>query len=73
MDRLPLEAVVGWDATLNGNLAQLLQEPTLMGALEGAAITELGKGVSFPSNPFAADVFPAGTLLLTGDLELPVH
>ena len=68
VDRLPLEAVVGWDATLNGNLAQLLQEPTLMGALEGAAITELGKGVVFPtgSNPFAADTFPTGTLLLNG-------
>jgi hypothetical protein len=64
VDRLPLEAVVGWDATLNGNLAQLLQEPTLMGALEGAAITVLGKGVVFPSNPFVADTFPVGTLLL---------
>ena len=62
---MPLEAVVGWDATLNGNLAQLLQEPTLMGALEGAAITVLAKGVRFPSNPFVADTFPAGTVLLT--------
>jgi hypothetical protein len=68
VDRIPLEAAVGWDATLNGNLAQLLQEPTLMGALEGASITELGKGVVFPagSNPFAADTFPVGTLLLLG-------
>jgi hypothetical protein len=68
VDRLPLEAVVGWDATLNGNLAQLLQEPTLMGALEGAAITVLGKGVVFPagSDPFAADTFPVGTRLLDG-------
>jgi hypothetical protein len=68
VDRLPLEAVVGWDATLNGNLAQLLQEPTLMGALEGATITELAKGVVYPtgSNPFAADTFPVGTLLLNG-------
>ncbi len=66
VDRLPLEATVGWDATLNGNLAELLQEPTLMGALEGAAITVLSKGVVFPvgSNPFAADTFPTGTLLL---------
>ena len=32
VDRLPLEGIVGWDATLNGNLAELLQEPTLMGA-----------------------------------------
>ena len=39
-----------------------------MGALEGAAITVLGKGVVFPagSNPFAADTFPVGTLLLQG-------
>jgi hypothetical protein len=66
VDRQPLEAVVGWDATLNGNLAQLLQEPTLMGALEGAAITVLGKGVRFPSDPFVADTFPVGTLLLLG-------
>ncbi len=64
VDRLPLEATVGWDATLNGNLAELLQEPTLMGALEGAAITVLSKGVNFPSNPFAADTFPTGTVLL---------
>jgi len=66
VDRLPLEAIVGWDATLNGNLAQLLQEPTLMGALEGAAITVLSKGVNFPSNPFLADTFPTGTVLLNG-------
>jgi hypothetical protein len=65
IDRLPLEATVGWDATLNGNIAELLQEPTLMGALEGAGITVLSKGVNFPSNPFAADTFPAGTSLLT--------
>jgi hypothetical protein len=49
VDPVPLEAIVGWDATQNGNLAQLLQEPTLMGALEGAGITVLGKGVNFPS------------------------
>ncbi len=57
---------MGWDATLNGNLAELLQEPTLMGALEGAGITVLSKGVRFPngSNPFGADTFPTGTLLL---------
>jgi hypothetical protein len=67
VDRLPLEATVGWDATLNGNLAELLQEPTLMGALEGAAITVLSKGVKFPSgsNPFGADTFPTGTTLLS--------
>jgi hypothetical protein len=75
VDRLPLEALVGWDATQNGNMAQLLQEPSLMGALEGAAITVLSKGMLFPagSDPFgtgpsAAEtgVFPPGTVLLTG-------
>ena len=39
VDRLPLEGILGWDTTVNGNLAQLLQEPTLMGAYEGAGIT----------------------------------
>ena len=43
VDRIPLEAVLGWDATLNGNLAEQLQEPSLMGAYEGAGITVLGK------------------------------
>ena len=69
VDRLPLEATVGWDATLNGNLAELLQEPTLMGALEGAAITVLSKGVNFPTNPFAADTFPVGTTLLNNTTD----
>jgi hypothetical protein len=39
------EPVVGWDATLNGNIAELLQEPTLMGAYEGAGVTVLAKGL----------------------------
>src|ERR1700741_2439265 len=47
-DRLPLEGIVCWDATVNGNLAQLLNEPTLMGAYEGAAITVVAKGVRYP-------------------------
>jgi len=66
VDRLPLEATVGWTALLNGNLAEQLSEPTLMGAYEGAGITVLAKGVWFPagSDPFASDVFPDGTLLL---------
>jgi hypothetical protein len=75
IDRLPLEAIVGWDASQNGNMAELLQEPSLMGALEGAAITVLAKGMVFPagSDPFgtgpsAAEggAFPAGTVLLNG-------
>jgi len=71
IDRMPGEGVVGWDATLNGNLAELLQEPSLMGAYEGAAITVLGKGVRIPAgaaDPFGAGAeafFPAGTVLLT--------
>jgi len=45
VDPIPMEPVVGWDATLNGNIAELLQEPSLMGAYEGAAITVLAKGL----------------------------
>jgi uncharacterized repeat protein (TIGR01451 family) len=67
VDRLPLEPTIGWDATLNGNLAEQLMEPSLLGAYEGAGITVLSKGVRFPqgSEPFAADTFPVGTTLLT--------
>src|SRR5262249_3087668 len=49
--------IVGWDVTLNGNLAELLQEPTLMGAYEGAGITVLAKGVRYPAN---TNVFGTG-------------
>jgi hypothetical protein len=69
VDRLPLEAVVGWSAELNGNLAEQLQEPSLMGALEGAAISVLAKGVNFPSDPYDPTLlmgFPTGTTLLIG-------
>jgi hypothetical protein len=45
VDPIELEPIIGWDANLNGNLAELLQEPTLLGAYEGAAITVLGKGL----------------------------
>jgi hypothetical protein len=45
-DRLPFEGFVGWDASSNGNLAQVLQEPSLMGAYEGAGITVVGRGVN---------------------------
>ena len=71
VDRLPLEGIVGWDTTTNGNLAQLLQEPTLLGAYEGAGITVLSKGVNthgaagyYGSGSEAA--FPTGTTVLTG-------
>jgi hypothetical protein len=71
IDRLPLEATVGWDANLNGNIAELLQEPTLLGAYEGAGITVLAKGLEFhgqaPWNDGTeAGAFPAVTTLLTG-------
>ena len=74
VDRLPLESVIGWNAGLNGNLAELLQEPSLMGALEGAAITVLAKGVRIPpgatdifgGSAATAGVFPPGTILLSG-------
>jgi hypothetical protein len=45
VDPIELEPIIGWDANLNGNLSELLQEPTLMGAYEGAAITVLAKGL----------------------------
>jgi hypothetical protein len=72
VDRLPLEAVVGWDATLNGNLAELLQEPTLMGAYEGAGITVLAKGVNFHGGDPWTDgtetgAFPTTATLLGND------
>jgi hypothetical protein len=71
IDRLPLEATVGWDATQNGNLAEQLQEPSLMGAYEGAGITVLGKGVDFHgANPWSdgneGGAFPTGSTLLVG-------
>jgi len=72
VDRLPLEATVGWQASLNGNLAELLQEPSLMGALEGAAITVLSKGAFFPSNPFDSTLlagFPDNTVLFTNSRQ----
>ena len=71
IDRIPLEAVVGWDATLNGNLAEQLQEPALMGAYEGAGITVLAKGVLtskgeniWSDGAGAPGAFPLDTLLL---------
>jgi hypothetical protein len=73
VDRLPFEATLGWDASLNGNLAEQLSEPSLLGAYEGAAITVLGKGVKFPTGTALTDAFgattgaafPTDTVLLT--------
>ena len=71
VDRLPLEGILGWDTTVNGNLAQLLQEPTLMGAYEGSGILVLSKGVNIHGAPGyygsgAEAAFPTGTTVLTG-------
>jgi hypothetical protein len=73
IDRLPLEATTGWDATLNGNLGELLQEPSLMGAYEGAGITVLARGVDYHGQyPWGTEAgFPAGTTLLTGVVSNP--
>jgi hypothetical protein len=72
VDRIPSEATVGWDTTLNGNLAEQLQEPSLMGAYEGAGITVLAKGVDFhgqdPFQDTAEGAFPDGTTFL---LDIP--
>ena len=72
-DRIPFEAFVGWDAAGNGNLAQILQEPTLMGAYEGAGITVTGRGVRIPQGsndlwgqgtPGVPGAFPDGSVYL---------
>jgi hypothetical protein len=72
VDRIPSEATLGWDTTLNGNLAEQLQEPSLMGAYEGAGITVLAKGVDFhgasPFDDTTEGAFPDGTTFL---LDLP--
>ena len=72
VDRIPFEGILGWDTTMNGNLAEMLQEPTLMGSYEGAGITVLSKGVRAPvgTDVFgvgAEAAFPAGTTLLTAN------
>jgi hypothetical protein len=72
VDRIPFEAIVGWDTAGNGNLAQVLQEPTLMGSYEGAGLTVLGRGIRIPdtSTDFwgqgtTEGDFPAGSTWLT--------
>ena len=75
VDRVQGEGVVGWNASLNGNLAELLQEPSLMGAYEGAAITVLGQGVRVPAGTTdlfgngSEAAFPAGTMVLTNSAQ----
>jgi len=71
VDRIPSEATVGWDTTLNGNLAEQLQEPSLMGAYEGAGITVLARGIDHHGlDPFAdaEGAFLDGTTFL---LDIP--
>jgi Bacterial Ig domain len=71
VDRIPLEGILGWDATVNGNLAEQLQEPSIMGSYEGAAITVVAKGVNIPAGSTdvfgsgAEATFPMGSTLLT--------
>jgi hypothetical protein len=74
VDRVPTEGILGWDATLNGNLAEQLIEPSLMGAYEGAALTVLAKGVNIPSGSGvdawgtgAEAAFPDGSTLLSAE------
>jgi hypothetical protein len=74
-DRIPFEGFVGWDASSNGNLAQVLQEPSLMGAYEGAGITVLGRGVNQSGSGNSdlwgqgggAGTFPAGSRYVSAD------
>ena len=74
VDRIPMEGILGWDTTVNGNLAEQLIEPSLLGAYEGAGITVLAKGVKIPRNATdlfgsgSESAFPTGTVpLTTGD------
>ena len=66
-----MEGILGWDTTVNGNLAEQLIEPSLLGAYEGAAVTVLGKGVNIPAGAAdawgsgAESAFPDGSTLLT--------
>ncbi len=66
VDPIPLEPVVGWDASLNGNIAELLQEPTLMGAYEGAAITVLAKGLENNNTANCNATANVGCIMLNG-------
>jgi hypothetical protein len=72
VDRIPFEGILGWDTTVNGNLAEMLQEPTLMGSYEGAGITVLAKGVRVPAGTDWFGVgaeagYPTGTTLLSSN------
>ena len=74
VDPLPLEAVIGWDASQNGNLAQLLQEPSPDGRARRCGNYRAGEGSQLPHPPLdapgAAGAFPTGTTLLTGPVSV---
>jgi hypothetical protein len=78
VDRIPMEGILGWDTTVNGNLAEQLIEPGLLGAYEGGGITVLAKGVKIPAGQTdvwgsgSEAAFPAGTVTLTtNDCNVP--
>ena len=69
VDPIPLEPLIGWNTDLNGNLAELLQEPTLMGAYEGAGITVLGKGLENPNTTNCSATSNAGCVPLNDSTD----
>jgi hypothetical protein len=76
-DRQPFEPIVNYDSAGNANLVEVLIEPTLMGAYEGAGVTVVGRGVRIPNNSIdfwgiqaslatgAAGAYPDGSVYLT--------
>jgi hypothetical protein len=62
--------MLGWDTSLNGNLAEMLQEPTLMGAYEGAGITVIAKGVRYDCAYSASLGNTAGCPWGNGDITI---
>jgi hypothetical protein len=64
VDPIPLEPIIGWNSNLNGNLSELLQEPTLLGAYEGAGITVLAKGLENNNTANCQAEGSAGCILL---------
>jgi hypothetical protein len=74
VDPIPLEPLNGWDANLNGNLAELLQEPTLMGAYEGAGITIAAKGLAnYPTQGVCDGLDATGCIPLNGSFNPPIN
>ena len=58
IDRLPLEAVVGWDATVNGNLAEQLQEPSLMARTKELELLFWGRAFGLPPERTSGRIAP---------------